>query len=223
VNPPAAPDQAYVAAALQGERQAFGVLVSRYHQPIYLMLARMFRDAHLADDAAQEAFVKAWQKLHTYQPERPFGAWIRSIAVRTALDLLRKEKPMAALDTTTLVVTSPRTREPGRGRPGGRSCASGRPGTTTRRAGRPSAARVRRPVLPGDRHRPPYPGRDGDVPLELRPQPVTKSLAGGTGWLALASNMSPVGYLPIMMENCLSESANALRGIWQPARHAGQN
>jgi RNA polymerase sigma-70 factor, ECF subfamily len=107
VNPPAAPDQAYVAAALQGERQAFGVLVSRYHQPIYLMLARMFRDAHLADDAAQEAFVKAWQKLHTYQPERPFGAWIRSIAVRTALDLLRKEKPMAALDTTTLVVTSP--------------------------------------------------------------------------------------------------------------------
>lgn len=107
MNPATAPDQTFVAAALQGDRQAFGVLVTRYRESVFQMLVYMFADPALADDAAQEAFVKAWLKLHTYQAERPFGTWMRSIAVRTALDLLRKEKPMAALDATTLVVTSP--------------------------------------------------------------------------------------------------------------------
>lgn len=102
MNAPAHSDTALAAAALQGDRQAFGELVLRYREGVFGMLARMFGDPDLADEASQVAFLKAWQKLHTYQPERPFGAWVRSIAVRAALDLLRKERHTSPLDELPL-------------------------------------------------------------------------------------------------------------------------
>ena len=83
-------DQDLVSAALQGDRLAFGELVNLYREGTIAVVYRMTADSHLAEEAAQEAFIRAWQRLYSYKPQFPFRSWIFSIAVHTALDRLRK-------------------------------------------------------------------------------------------------------------------------------------
>jgi len=54
-----------------------------------MVVFRMCGDVHLAEDAAQEAFVRAWQHLPRYQPRSPFRNWVYRIAINAALDTLR--------------------------------------------------------------------------------------------------------------------------------------
>ncbi len=79
------------AAASRGDRQAFGELVCRHWQGAVFMVYRIVGDRSLAEDAAQEAFLRAWQRLPTYKPEYPFRNWLYSIAAHLALDFLRRE------------------------------------------------------------------------------------------------------------------------------------
>ena len=76
-------DTDLIARVLSREDQhAFGELVRRYQSPVRAFLARMTRgDAHLADDLAQETFLKAWQKLQTYRGGARFSTWLFGIAV----------------------------------------------------------------------------------------------------------------------------------------------
>jgi RNA polymerase sigma factor (sigma-70 family) len=63
------------------DQQAFGELVRRHQSPVRAFLTRMTRgDAHGADDLAQETFLKAWQKLHTYRGGARFSTWLFGIA-----------------------------------------------------------------------------------------------------------------------------------------------
>jgi len=82
-------DQELVSASLRGDRLAFGELVKRYREGAIAVVYHMNADAQLAEEAAQEAFVRAWQRLHSYKPQFSFRNWIFSIAVHTALDMLR--------------------------------------------------------------------------------------------------------------------------------------
>ena len=85
------------------DHHAFGELVRRYQSPVRGFLARMTRgDTHLADDLAQETFLKAWQKLHTFRGSARFSTWLFSIAfnefrgaarVRKELTLEEVEEP----------------------------------------------------------------------------------------------------------------------------------
>ena len=59
---------------------------------------RITRDGALAEDAAQEAFWKAYRALPGYREEQNFGGWLRRIAVRCALDLVRRRRPESPLD-----------------------------------------------------------------------------------------------------------------------------
>jgi RNA polymerase sigma-70 factor (ECF subfamily) len=79
--------------ARAGDDDAFAQLV-RIGAPAAIGAARRItRDAALAEDAAQEAFIRAHRALRDYRHESSFAAWIRKIAIRTAIDLVRRRRP----------------------------------------------------------------------------------------------------------------------------------
>ncbi len=82
------------------DHQAFGELVRRYQSPVRAFLVRMTRgDSHLADDLAQETFLKAWQKLHTFRGEARFSTWLFGIACHEFRSACRRRKEFAWDDT----------------------------------------------------------------------------------------------------------------------------
>lgn len=81
-----------VTKALQGDRNAFGSLVEA-HAPMVRRLTRaVLRHAADADDAAQEAFLSAWNALDRFQPSQALGPWLARIAVNAARDLARRRR-----------------------------------------------------------------------------------------------------------------------------------
>lgn len=95
-------DHDLIAYAQQGDRQAFTELVYRYQNSIVSLTYRMCGDLHLAEDTAQEAFVRVWQNLDSYKPQYAFRSWLYRIATNAALDSLRRERPTTELDTLSL-------------------------------------------------------------------------------------------------------------------------
>jgi RNA polymerase sigma-70 factor (ECF subfamily) len=85
--------------AQNGDREAFCELVRRHRTLAVNVVYRMCGDAMLAEDAAQTAFLRAWEKLGSYRPIGSFRAWIIRIAVHAAVDALRREKPEGDLET----------------------------------------------------------------------------------------------------------------------------
>ncbi len=81
------------------DHQAFAELVRRYQSPVRAFLARMARgDTHLADDLAQETFLKAWRKLHTYRGTTRFSTWLFGIAFNEFRSMARQRKELAVED-----------------------------------------------------------------------------------------------------------------------------
>jgi RNA polymerase sigma-70 factor, ECF subfamily len=91
-----------IASAKQGDRQAFGELVRRHREGVINVVYRMCGDANLAEDAAQEAFIRAWQHLPGYRPRSPFRNWVYRIATNAALDVLRRERETVDIDKMPL-------------------------------------------------------------------------------------------------------------------------
>jgi RNA polymerase sigma-70 factor (ECF subfamily) len=89
---PALTDGEIVELALQGREAAYRELLRRYQRPVFSLIYRMVRDRELAEDLAQECFVKALNALHTYRPEFKFSSWIFKIAHNAAIDHLRRRK-----------------------------------------------------------------------------------------------------------------------------------
>lgn len=83
--------------AKDGDRNAYGELVSRCYESVIRVVYRMCGDAQIAQDAAQEAFMRAWVRLPGFQSRAPFSHWVYRIAVNIALDMLR-EKPQESID-----------------------------------------------------------------------------------------------------------------------------
>lgn len=88
-----------IAAAQHGDARAYGELVTRHQAGVVRVVYRMCGDPYLAEEAAQDAFLRAWQHLASYNPEHAFRAWVYRIAVNAALDALRREKPVASLES----------------------------------------------------------------------------------------------------------------------------
>ena len=86
-----------VSRAKQGDLHAFEEIVHHYRQGMIDVVYRMCGDANLAEDSAQTAFIKAWQRLPAYQPSGSFRSWLYRIAINAALDVLRREKPILQL------------------------------------------------------------------------------------------------------------------------------
>ena len=75
-----------------GATDEFAELVRRHQTRIFAILRRYERDTHRVEDLAQETFLKAWRALEQFDGRAPFEHWISRIAVRTALDHIRREK-----------------------------------------------------------------------------------------------------------------------------------
>lgn len=87
------PEEAqWVQQAQQGDRVAFANIVEAYQGPIFNLCYRMLGDRVEAEDAAQEAFIRAFLKLGSYDPARKFSSWLFSIASHYCIDRLRKRK-----------------------------------------------------------------------------------------------------------------------------------
>jgi RNA polymerase sigma-70 factor (ECF subfamily) len=95
--PQANDDLDLVAQAQAGDRSAFGELAGRHYDGVMRVVYRMCGDALIAEDAAQEAFMRAWVSLPRFEPRAPFRSWLYRIAVNAALDTLRR-KPAEGLE-----------------------------------------------------------------------------------------------------------------------------
>jgi RNA polymerase sigma-70 factor, ECF subfamily len=91
-------DREVVALAKAGKEAAYRELLSRYERPVFSLIYRMVRDRALAEDLAQETFIKVLNALDSYRPEFKFSSWIFKIANNAAIDQLRKRE----LDTLSL-------------------------------------------------------------------------------------------------------------------------
>jgi len=94
-------DKKLVELILKGERERFGVLVERYQRAIYRFLMNMGLDHDEAADTMQNAFVKAYDKLHTLRGGEHFRVWLYSIAANQARNYMRhraRELPLEEPD-----------------------------------------------------------------------------------------------------------------------------
>lgn len=74
----------------RGDERAYALLVGRHKDRLYGLLRRYLGDPEEAREAAHEAFIAAWFALDRYDPARPFGAWLRTIAINKARDRGRR-------------------------------------------------------------------------------------------------------------------------------------
>ena len=91
-------DHDLVTFARSGSEKAYRELLGRYQRPVFSLVYRMVRDRELAEDLAQETFVKVFNHLESYNPKYKFSSWIFKIASNLAIDHLRKKE----LDTVSL-------------------------------------------------------------------------------------------------------------------------
>lgn len=82
----------WIAEAKAGDKEAFSNLVEKYQKPVYSVCYRMLGTPTAAEDAAQEAFIRAYKALDRYDPERSFATWLLSIASNYSIDQIRKRK-----------------------------------------------------------------------------------------------------------------------------------
>jgi RNA polymerase sigma-70 factor (ECF subfamily) len=90
-------DDHLVGEALSGVRQAAEVLVGRYLGRVYGLSLRIMGNNHDAEDATQEALLRAMRFLTSYRPGGAFDRWILKVASNTCMDLLRKRKTFRAV------------------------------------------------------------------------------------------------------------------------------
>jgi RNA polymerase sigma-70 factor (ECF subfamily) len=79
-----------ISAVRAGDRDAFGVIVAHYQRRMFGLALMMTRDASGAEEVAQDALVRAYQRLHLYDARRPFSPWIATVTARLAQNWLVK-------------------------------------------------------------------------------------------------------------------------------------
>ncbi|EDW5948401.1 sigma-70 family RNA polymerase sigma factor, partial [Salmonella enterica subsp. enterica serovar Enteritidis] len=78
---------------LKGDQNAFADIVSLYQHKLYQVCYRMLANKQESEDIAQEAFVRAYMNLHTFDQKRKFSTWLYRIATNLCIDRIRKKKP----------------------------------------------------------------------------------------------------------------------------------
>jgi len=85
-----------------GELSAFEDVVRKYQDRVYNLCRYMIQDAHDAQDAAQDVFLKAYRNLKTFKPDASLYTWLYRIAVNTCLDYKKKSRPEQAEDESVI-------------------------------------------------------------------------------------------------------------------------
>jgi RNA polymerase sigma-70 factor (ECF subfamily) len=90
-------DAVWVSSCLQGDAGAFEPLVRKYQRLLFGVAYRVVGDYEDARDVTQNAFVRAFERLDTFDPNRKFFSWLYRIAVNEGLNLRRARRPLEAL------------------------------------------------------------------------------------------------------------------------------
>lgn len=89
----------------QNDRKAQLKLYNQYCDGMFTVAMRFVKDTMEAEDIVQEAFIKAFSKIHQYKAEVTFGAWLKRIVINKSIDLLKSKKQrMLELDEVHLKV-----------------------------------------------------------------------------------------------------------------------
>ena len=105
-------DSACVRRVLNGERDAYNEIVSRYQNRLFALLLMMMRDRFGAEEVTQDTFLRAYTNLRSYDLKRPLYPWLATIAVRLAINWInrtgaRQQRSASDLDITKLPTPVP--------------------------------------------------------------------------------------------------------------------
>jgi len=96
-------DQIYIDKVIQGETNAFAYLVNKYKNMVYTLAKNIVKNNEDAEEIAQDSFLKAFQKLHTFKGESKFSTWLYTIVYRNSISMIRKNK-IATSDIDNYVI-----------------------------------------------------------------------------------------------------------------------
>jgi RNA polymerase sigma-70 factor (ECF subfamily) len=85
-------DDVLIESVKKGDADAYKPLVERYKLPLYTVMYRMVRHRDDAEDLVEEAFIKGYRAIKSFETGRPFFAWLCKIAVNNAINFLKKER-----------------------------------------------------------------------------------------------------------------------------------
>ena len=88
-------DQALVTRVLAGDAAAFRTIIQRHNRRLYRIARSILRSDSEAEDAVQEAYIKAFTHLEGFRAEASLSTWLSRITMNEALERLRRERPMA--------------------------------------------------------------------------------------------------------------------------------
>jgi RNA polymerase sigma-70 factor (ECF subfamily) len=94
-------DQDLIEAVKKGDHKAFEALVQQYEKPIFNVVYRMLHNTEESRDVTQTVFLKTFENLHRYQPERKFFSWICRIAVNEAINRQARYRPETEFTDST--------------------------------------------------------------------------------------------------------------------------
>jgi RNA polymerase sigma-70 factor, ECF subfamily len=100
-------DRALVERCQAGDSAAYGNLYARYNERLLRFCLRRLNDRHEAEDAAQEAFARAWKALPNFAGERRFYPWLTVIAGNICTDMLRRRSRSTPTDDLELTLCQP--------------------------------------------------------------------------------------------------------------------
>jgi len=83
---------------IKGDQDAFGEIVEIYKNSVYQLCYRMLGNRHEAEDIAQEAFLRAYVNIRSFNQDLKFSTWLFRIATNLCIDRMRKKKPDYYLD-----------------------------------------------------------------------------------------------------------------------------
>jgi RNA polymerase sigma-70 factor (ECF subfamily) len=87
-----ADDAYYIEAVMKGNVAAFSYLVDKYQNMVYALALKLLKKPEEAEEMAQDTFVKAYQKLDTYEGKSKFSTWLYSITYNACISELRKRR-----------------------------------------------------------------------------------------------------------------------------------
>jgi len=118
---PDATDPEMLRRARAGDEAAFGVIMRAHYEPVFRLVRAIVRNEHDARDVCQEVWITIWKQLPGFRGDAKFTTWIHPIAVRRAIDYLRKHQrwydrflPFAVNDPTVESVPEPSTTDDAR-------------------------------------------------------------------------------------------------------------
>jgi len=91
-------DRDLILKARRGESGAYGELVTRHQAAVFNVCYRILHERGEAEDLAQEAFIRAYDRIHTFDVDREFSPWIRRVAANLCLNHLESQKVTTELD-----------------------------------------------------------------------------------------------------------------------------